>query len=168
MSQISFLKRAEEFLRLEKIAVVGVSDRREDAANANYRALKAHGKRVFAINPRITAFEGDRCYPDLAHLPEKPEGVLIITSAARSLGIVQECVTLGVRHVWMHCALGTTPRFGRRAAEKVGSVSAAAVELCRENQIEVIPGGCPLMVLGDRGHRIMRRVLALTGALGER
>ncbi|MBP8950630.1 MAG: hypothetical protein KBG73_17425, partial [Candidatus Promineofilum sp.] len=74
--------------------------------------------------------------------------------------IVQQCVELGVKHVWMHCMMGVKPG----AAASMTSVSPEAVRLCHENGIAVIPGTCPNQYLKpDFGHRLMR---ALFGALG--
>jgi hypothetical protein len=156
----------EDFLNQRRIAVVGVSRKREDAANLNYRKFKRAGYKVYAVNPKAETFDGDRCYPDLASLPEKVDGVFIVTNAAHTEQIVRQCIALGIPRVWMHCSLGSTPRLGRDLAAKIGSASAEAVRLCRENNIAVIPGGCPLMFLEpDFGHACMRGLLRLSGAL---
>ncbi len=49
------------------------------------------------------------------------------------------------------------------AGASASSVSNEAVQLCRENGVEVIPGGCPMMFL-EFGHKCMRLVM---GALGK-
>ena len=47
------------------------------------------------------------------------------------------------------------------------SVSDAAVAYCREHDIDVIAGGCPLMFGegADVGHKCMRWILGVTGGL---
>jgi len=150
------------FLAQKKIAVVGVSDRRETGCNAAYKRFKESGYQVYAINPRITTFEGDPCYPDLKALPEKPEAVFILTKLQVTDMIVQQCVELGVKHVWMHCMMGTKPGL----AASMSSVSPAAVKLCQENGIAVIPGSCPNQFLKpDVGHGIMRGLWRVFGFL---
>lgn len=156
---------ARDFLAREVIAVAGVSHTREDAANHIYRTLRARGYRVYAVNPAGGTVLGDPCYPDLASLPEVPEGVVIVTSPAHTEQLVRACVDLGIRRVWMHDMLGTRPRLGRKAGARITSVSDEAVRLCRENGITVIPGSCPMQFLGDFGHTCIRGVLRLTGAL---
>ncbi len=99
----------KDFLAQKKIAVVGVSDKRETGCNMSYKKFKQAGYQVYAVNPRITTFEGDPCYPDLKSLPEKPEAVFILASPKVTDVIVQQCVELGVKHVWMHCMMGTKP-----------------------------------------------------------
>ncbi len=156
----------KDFLAQKRIAVVGVSRKREDAANLNYRKFKRAGYTVYAVNPNTDAFDGDPCYPDLKSLPEKPDGVFVVTKPANTEKVVRECVELGIRRVWMHCALGSRPTIARGSAAKIGSASPEAVRVCRENGITVIPGGCPNMFLvPDFGHACMREILRLTGSL---
>jgi len=143
----------EEFLAQKKIAVVGVSDKRDTGCNLNYRKFKETGYQVFAVNPRINEFEGDTCYPDLKSIPEKPEAVFILASPKITDQIVQQCVDLGIKHVWMHCMMGTRPGL----VQSMTSVSQEAVQKCRENGIQVIPGSCPNQFLKpDFGHAMMR------------
>ena len=152
----------QNFLAQKKIAVVGVSDKRETGCNLNYKKFKSAGYQVYAVNPRILSFEGDPCYPDLKSLPETPDAVFILASPKVTGQIVRQCVELGVRHVWMHCMLGTKPGLGAG----MSSVSAEAVRLCRENGIAVIPGSCPNQFLKpDLGHAMMRGLWRTFGFL---
>ena len=150
----------QQFLDQKKIAVVGVSDKRDTGCNLAYRKFKSMGYSVSAVNPRITSFEGDPCYPDLKSIPQKPDAVFMLTSPKVTEQVVQECVDLGIQHVWMHCLMGTKPGLMGGST----SVSQSAVQMCRDNGINVIPGSCPNQFLKpDIGHRIMR---GLFGAFG--
>ena len=151
MSKIDTL--VQDFLAQKKIAVVGVSDKRETGCNLGYRKFKAAGYTVYAVNPRLTNFEGAPCYPDLKSIPETPDAVFILANPKVTEQIVQQCVDLGVKRVWMHCMMGTKPGLGANAT----SVSQDAVQKCRENGITVIPGSCPNQFLKpDFGHTMMR------------
>jgi hypothetical protein len=158
MSKIEPL--VKEFLAQKKIAVVGVSDKRETGCNASYHRFKETGYTVYAVNPRLTTFEGAPCYPDLKSIPEKPEAVFILANPKVSEQIVQQCVDLGIKHVWMHCMMGTKPGL----AANMTSVSQEAVRMCRENGISVIPGACPNQFLKpDFGHGLMRVMFRTLG-----
>jgi predicted CoA-binding protein len=151
MSKLDTL--VQDFLAQKKIAVVGVSDKRETGCNLGYRKFKAAGYTVYAVNPHLTSFEGDPCYPDLKSIPEKPDAVFILTSPTVTDQIVQQCVDLGIKRVWMHCLMGTKPGL----AANMTSVSQDAVKVCRENGITVIPGACPNQFLKpDFAHGLMR------------
>ena len=152
----------QDFLAQKVIAVVGVSDQRETGANKNYKTFKQRGYRVYAINPRISSFDGSPCYPDLKSIPEKPEAMFMLTSPRVTEQIVQQCADLGINHVWMHCLMGTKPGLAAGST----SVSASAVESCRKHGIAVIPGSCPAQFLeADFGHGLMRRVWNMVGYL---
>lgn len=149
-----------DFLAQKKIAIVGVSDRRDTGCNLAYRKFKESGYQVSAVNPRISMFEGAPAYADLKAIPEKPDAVFILASPKVTEQIVQQCVELGIKHVWMHCLMGTKPGLQPEAS----SVSQAAVEICKANGIAVIPGACPNQFLKpDFGHRLMRGLWGMMG-----
>lgn len=160
MAQIDNL--VQDFLAQKTIAVVGVSDRRETGCNAAYKRFKDSGYQVYAVNPRMAEYQGTPCYPDLKSIPEKPGAVFMFTSPKVTDEIVQQCVDLGIKHVWMHCMMGTKPGAGA----SMTSVSQEAVKMCRENGITVIPGTCPNQFLNpDFGHKMMRGMFRLFGNL---
>ena len=151
-----------DFLAQKRIAVVGVSDKRETGCGLAYRNFRDSGYSVYAVNPRISAFEGAPCYPDLKSIPEKPDAVFILASPKVTDQIVQQCVDLGIKHVWMHCMMGTKPGL----AASMTSVSQEAVAMCRANGIAVIPGTCPNQFLKpDFGHAMMRGLWRMFGFL---
>ncbi len=149
-----------DFLAQRKIAVVGVSEKRETGCNLAYKNFKQNGYQVYAVNPRISTYEGQTCYADLKSIPEKVDAVFVLTSPKVAEQIVQQCVDLGIKHVWMHCMMGTKPGL----AAGMTSVSQAAVELCKANDIAVIPGSCPNQFLKpDFGHKMMRGMWRMFG-----
>ena len=143
----------KSFLTKKKIAMVGVSDKRETGCNMAYKKFKENGYQVYAVNPRISAYDGDACYVDLKSIPDKLEAVFVLANPKVTEQIVGQCVELGIKHVWMHCMMGTKPGL----AASMTSVSQSAVELCKANDIEVIPGSCPNQFLKpDFGHAMMK------------
>lgn len=157
-----FGARVKRFLDQRKIAVVGVSDRRETGCNLAYQRFEDAGYDVWPVNPRLNEFRGQPCFADLASLPEVPDAVFIFTSPGVTQKVVDECIELGVRHVWMHCMMGTKPGL----APKITSVSPEAVRACEAHGIEVIPGACPnQFIRPDVAHGIMRRLWSALGYL---
>lgn len=146
--------KVQDFLAQKRIAVAGVSRNpgHHPAGNLIYRRLKKAGHDVFAVNPHMQTFEGDRCYPDLRSIPGGVDGVVIITRPEITERIVRDCNDVGVRRVWMH---------------RESSVSAEAVEFCHQRDISVIAGACPMM-FGDGvdfGHACLKWYLKLSGKL---
>ncbi|HEX9330508.1 MAG TPA: CoA-binding protein [Anaerolineales bacterium] len=150
----------QDFLAQKKIAVVGVSEKRETGCNLAYKNFKQNGYQVYAVNPRISTYEGQTCYADLKSIPEKVDAVFVLTSPKVTEQIIQQCVDLGIKHVWMHCMMGTKPGL----AAGMTSVSQTAVEACKANGIAVIPGTCPNQFLKpDFGHKMMRGMWRMFG-----
>jgi len=150
----------QNFLAQKKIAVVGVSDKRDTGCNLAYKKFKENGYQVFPVNPRISTYEGETCYADLKSIPEKVDAVFVLTSPKVTEQVVQQCVDLGIQHIWMHCMMGTKPGL----AAGMTSVSQPAVELCKANGIAVIPGSCPNQFLKpDVGHKMMRGMWRVFG-----
>ena len=150
--------KVHDFLAQKRIAVAGVSrdNSQHAASNLIYRRLKSTGHDVFAVNPHMQSFDGDRCYPDVQSIPGGVDGVVVVTRPETTARIVRDCNDAGVRRVWMHQSIG-----------RGSSVSPEAVEYCRQHDISVIAGGCPMMYGDgvDFGHACMRWLLKLTGGL---
>lgn len=144
-----------EFLRGKRIAVAGVSRHAGQAANAVYRKLRDAGYDTVAVNPHAAEVEGAPCYPDLAAIPGRLDGVVIATHPDVGADIVRACAARGVRRIWFHRSFGQ------------GSVSQAALAECDRCGIRPIVGGCPLMYCTpvDVGHRCMRWWLGRRGRL---
>ncbi len=152
----------QDFLAQKTIAVVGVSDKRETGCNLNYKKFKESGYRLYAVNPRISTYDGVPCYPDLKSIPEKLDAVFMLTSPKVTKEIVQQCVDLGIKRVWMHCLMGTKPGLSAGTT----SASQSAVEMCGVNGIVVIPGSCSAQFLKpDFSHGMMRGLWKMFGFL---
>ena len=55
------------------IAIVGATDSPGKYGGIIYRDMKAKGYRVVGVNPGRSTVDGDKTYPTLADLPEKPD-----------------------------------------------------------------------------------------------
>jgi hypothetical protein len=148
-----FDELANEFLAQKNIAVAGVSRTKSDAANIIYKTLRDKGYQVYAVNPSADTVEEDTCYPNMQAVPVKLDGAMIVTKPEISEQVVADCVAAGVPRVWMH-----------NNTFAPSSVSEKATAVCRENNITVIAGGCPMMFL-ETGHKCMKWVLGVMGRL---
>ena len=158
MTPTTLESKVNDFLAQKRIAVAGVSrnNSHHPTGNLIYRRLKTTGHDVFAVNPHMQTFDGDRCYPDVPSIPGGVDGVVIVTRPDVTERIAHQCSDAGVRRVWMHQSLA-----------KGSSVSPAAVEYCSQHDISVIAGACPMMFGPgvDFGHTCMRWIMKLTNGL---
>jgi predicted CoA-binding protein len=150
--------KVDDFLAQKRIAVAGVSRQKSHhpAGHLIYQRLKNAGHEVFAVNPNMQSFDGDRCYRDVKSIPGGVDGVVIVTRPQATEAIVRDCEDAGIRRVWMHESMANG-----------SSVSPSAVDYCREHGISVIAGACPMMYGDgvDFGHTCMRLFMKLTGKL---
>jgi len=144
-------KLVEEFLALKKIAVVGVSRKKTKFGNAIYKELKQKGYQVFPINPNITEYEGEACYPDLLSLPEKVDAVVICVPPVQTEKVVKEAALAGINKVWL----------------QQGSQSDEAIKFCEENGIDFVSNECILMFAQPSAfiHRAHKWVWGVLGKL---
>ncbi len=123
----------DDMLAKKVWAVVGVS---ADKAKFGYRVwerLKKAGYTVYAVNPNLDEIDGERVYPSLIKLPEKPDVVNCVVPPAVTEQVIPVCAGEGIRFAWM----------------QPGSDSRRAVQLARENGIQIVQG-CVLAELRKR------------------
>jgi predicted CoA-binding protein len=156
---LTLKEAAAEFLTKKRVAITGVSRKPQGhGGNVVYQRMRQRGYQVFAVNPNADRVEGDPCFHDVRSIPGGVEAVVIAARPETAQATMRECAELGVKHVWMHRAVGA------------GSVSEAAARWGRERGIRVIDGGCPLMFgpTADAGHKFMRFLSTLTGQVPRR
>jgi predicted CoA-binding protein len=117
----------KDFLRRENvIAVVGATVNPEKWGCRVYRTLREVFPRVYPVNPKYREVLGDRCYPDLKSLPERPDTVVTVVPPGVTEKVVRECRELGIGRVWM----------------QPGSESGEAIAFCRRNGIGCMSNAC--------------------------
>jgi len=120
-------KQIKAFLDKRNVfAVVGASRDPQKYGHQVYRDLKDAGYKVYPVNPNAQEVLGDKCYPSLKELPEKPDVVVTVVPPQVTEQIVKACKELGIRKVWM----------------QPGSESEDAVRYCKENDLEVVYNVC--------------------------
>ncbi len=119
-------KAIDEFLRHDKIAVVGASTDRDKYGNKVFRRLQDKGLTVYPVNPQASSVEGVTAYPSLKDLPEQVDGIVLVVPPAVTDKIVQEALDLGIERIWM----------------QPGAESEQALKLCREKDICYIDQEC--------------------------
>lgn len=149
-------RKALAFLALDRLAVVGASDDERQFGNVVLRALRDHGIDAAAVHPTARTVAGAEAHPDLASVPGRVDGVIVMVPAAHAVEVVRDCARLGIGHVWLFKGLGGA-----------GALSDEAVAECERHGIEVVAGACPLMFLEPVGfvHRIHRGARRLNRSL---
>ena len=139
----------EEFLAEKRIAVVGVSRTRGFGNNA-LRALAGQGYDTFPVNPQTETVEGRKCYRSLSEIPGGVGSVLTVVRPEQTTRVVEECIRLGIKKVWM----------------QQGSESEEAIGAARAGNISVVHHACILMYAQPKSiHRFHRWINKTLGKL---
>ena len=83
------------------IAVVGLSPNTARPSFGVAKALQSFGYRIIPVRPLITEVLGEKAYPDLESLPELPDIVEVFRAAEHVPAIVESCIRLGIRKLWL-------------------------------------------------------------------
>ena len=141
----------DNFLCQQKIAIVGVSRNSKKFGNVVYKDLKKKGYRVFPINPNAPEIEGDRCFPAVEALPEKVDGIVLVTPPEQTEKVLENAEKVGIKRVWL----------------QQGAESEKAIQFCEEKNIDCVSGECIMMFAEpvESFHKFHRWIWKLFGKL---
>jgi uncharacterized protein len=83
------------------IAVVGLSPNADRPSFRVARGMQELGYRIIPVRPKITSVLGEQAYPDLASVPHKIDLVNVFRAAEHVPALVDECIALGIKYLWL-------------------------------------------------------------------
>ena len=83
------------------IAVVGLSPKPARPSHSVSAAMQRFGYRIIPVRPAVEEVLGERAYPDLYALPEKPDLVNVFRAPEHVETIVDACIELEIRAIWL-------------------------------------------------------------------
>jgi predicted CoA-binding protein len=111
---------------VRSIAVVGLSP---NSARPSFRVaqgMQGFGYRIFPVRPMIAEVLGEKAFPDLESLPEKPDIVDVFRASEHVPAIVEICIKLDIKNIWL----------------QEGVVNEVAAQSARESGITVVMDRC--------------------------
>jgi predicted CoA-binding protein len=87
------------------IAVVGLSANWYRPSYFAAKYMQDHGYRVIPVNPAYREVLGERCYPDVASIPEAVDLVDCFRRPAEIVPIAQAAAAKGARVLWMQLGI---------------------------------------------------------------
>jgi len=111
---------------IHSIAILGLSPNPARPSFRVAQGLQRHGYRIIPVRPMIAEVLGEKAYPDLESLPEMPDIVDVFRAAEHVPAIVESCIKLGIRNLWL----------------QDGVVHQAAAQRAREAGITVVMDRC--------------------------
>ena len=86
---------------MHSIAVVGLSPNPARPSFRVAQGLQGFGYRIIPVRPMVDEVLGEKAYPDLESLPELPDIVDVFRAAEHVPAIVESCIKLGIRNLWL-------------------------------------------------------------------
>ena len=124
MSDIPTLRRILHESRT--IAMVGLSANWYRPSYFAAKYLQDHGYRVIPITPQYEEVLGERCYPNLAEVPEPIDVVDCFRRAEEIPALAHQAVAVGAKVLWM----------------QLGIENSEAAEIARQGGVEVVSDRC--------------------------
>ncbi len=125
------MDRIESFFEAKTFAVAGASIEPHKYGNQVFRTLLLAKRETYPLNPKRGFVEGHQAYAKLAELPVVPESLSIITPPEVTRQVVDDAISIGVKHIWM----------------QPGAEDEDAAEAARKAGINVIDDGSCVLVL---------------------
>jgi signal transduction histidine kinase/predicted CoA-binding protein len=110
----------------KKVAVVGISDKEDQANHTVPRYLQSQGYKIFPVNPSLESVLSEKAYPDLVSIPEKVDVVEIFRRSEAVPEIVDQAILIGAKVVWM----------------QEGIINESAAETALDAGLEVVMDTC--------------------------
>lgn len=144
------LESIKLFLDQKNVAIAGISRKPEKFGNTIFKELKQKGYQLYPVHPEITEHESFQCFPSIQKLPSEVSALIICTKPDKSLELVKDAVSKGIRHVWV----------------QQGAKNEEAVDYALNHNVNVIYGKCILMFANpvNSVHKFHRFISKLFGA----
>lgn len=114
------------------VAIVGLSTDPQRASWFVASYLQKAGYRVIPVNPKAGEILGEKCYPDLASIPEPVDLVDVFRPASECLAVARQAVAARAKALWLQLKL----------------VNIEAAELAAAAGLEVVVDRCVKMEHG--------------------
>lgn len=92
----------DAFVKLKRIAVIGVSRQSAHFSRMVLNELLARDYDVAVVNPNAKEIGGLPCFPSILAVHPPVEGALVLTPPDEAHRIGAECVRAGVTRLWLY------------------------------------------------------------------
>jgi len=86
---------------IKTIAVVGLSPKENRPSHRVARGMQGFGYRVIPVRPAVSEVLGEKAYPSLSAVPHAVDLVDVFRAPQHVGQIVDECIRLGVKRLWL-------------------------------------------------------------------
>ncbi|MBT3228462.1 MAG: CoA-binding protein [Candidatus Marinimicrobia bacterium] len=140
----------ESFLAEKKLVLAGASRTAHKFGNTVLKELTGKGYKFHLIHPEAKEIKGIPCYASLSELSGAVGGLVNVVPPEQTEKLVREAHSIGIKKIWM----------------QQGSESSAAIQFCKEHDMDVVHGECILMFAQPQGlHKFHHWLWGIFGKL---
>jgi uncharacterized protein len=99
----------ELLLRVQSIAVIGLSPRQNRPSHGVAVHMQRFGYRIIPVRPAVDTVLGEKAYASLREVPEKYDLVDVFRNPKYVDSIVEECIALGAPAIWLQEGVVNVP-----------------------------------------------------------
>jgi len=111
------------------IAVVGLSGNWYRPSYFAAKYMQEHGYRIIPVNPNYPEVLGEKCYPDVASIPERIDVVDCFRKPDEMPPLAREAVAKGAKVLWM--------QLGIHNDEAAGIANAAGLDVVQNRCVKI-------------------------------
>lgn len=86
---------------VKTIAVVGLSPRPDRPSHRVAKGMQGFGYRIVPVRPAVAEVLGEKAFPRLSDIPHPVDLVDVFRAADQIDPIVDECIALGIKRLWL-------------------------------------------------------------------
>ena len=102
--------------RVKNIAVVGLSPNTSRPSHGVSKSMQGFGFRIIPVHPAAKEILGEKVYPNLTSVPESIDLVDVFRSAEFIDEVVDECLKLKLKNIWIQEGIINEPAAARAIA----------------------------------------------------
>lgn len=87
--------------KVKHVAVLGLSPNQSRPSFRVARGLQSKGYHIIPVRPLVEEVLGERAYPDLESLPQRPDIVDVFRASEHVSAIVDSCIKSGIKNLWL-------------------------------------------------------------------
>ncbi|MBI4910227.1 MAG: CoA-binding protein [Acidobacteria bacterium] len=151
---VASLQGIQNFLKVQRIAIIGVSRNEKDYSRILMRDFQNNGIEVVPVHPTVEEMEGVPAFHAVTEVHPVPEAAIILVPEDQLLAATRQSIAAGIRMLWY------------RHSENSSHHYRSAIATAKEAGVEVVDGECPLMFLPKAAwfHRAHGFVNRITGS----
>ena len=129
------MNKLQKALEQDVYAVVGASTNQAKYGYKVFKTLTNYDNQVYPVNPKAEEIDGEKCYDQLAAIPEQVDVAVTVVPPKISKKIIDQAVDLEIDFLWMQpgSEFDNAEQYGEEAGIEVITDDCIMVQMKAKN-----------------------------------